>query len=52
MGQTIRASKPKPMARWTPRRLAELKAELDKLKQQVRIAEAAKPKTPPARLAR
>jgi hypothetical protein len=52
MGQKIRVSKRKPMVRWTTRHLAELRAELDNLKQQVRIAEAPKPKTPPARLAR
>jgi hypothetical protein len=52
MGQKVRASKRKPIVRWTPQRLSKLMADLDKLKQQVRVAEAANPKTSPASLAR
>ena len=49
MGQKLRLAKRKP---WTPRRLSKLVAELDKLKQQVRTAEATNSKTSPSRLAR
>jgi hypothetical protein len=35
-------SERKPMARWTPQRLSKLMADLDKLKQQVSVAEFAK----------
>jgi hypothetical protein len=52
MGQNLRVSKRKPLVRWTPQRLSKLVADLDKLKHQVRVAEAAKPKTSPASLAR
>jgi hypothetical protein len=45
MGQKLRVSKRKPLVRWTPERLVKLMADLDKLKQQVRAAEAANPKT-------
>jgi hypothetical protein len=40
MRQKVGASKRKPKPLWTPRRLAEIAAEIDKLKQQVRAAEA------------
>ena len=51
MGQNVRISKRKPMVRWTPRQLSELVRELDRLKQQVRIAETktSKRKVLPAR---
>jgi hypothetical protein len=52
MGRKLRVSKKKLMVRWTPQRLSKLVDELDKLKQQVRVAEAAIPKTSPPRLAR
>lgn len=52
MGQKARISKRKQLVRWTPRRLSELMAELDKLKRQVRAAEAARPKTSSTSLAR
>ena len=45
MGQKLRVSKRKPLVRWTPERLVKLMADLDMLKQQVRVAEAAYPKT-------
>ena len=45
MGQKLRVSKRKPLVRWTPERLLKLMADLDMLKQQVRVAEAAYPKT-------
>jgi hypothetical protein len=52
MGQKLRVSKRKPTLRWTPRRLSKLMADLDKLKRQVRMAEAAHPKTSSTSLAR
>ena len=53
MGQKVHVSKQKPIARWmTPQRLSKLMAELDKLKQQVSVAEVAKSKKSPARWAR
>ncbi len=45
MGQKVRVSKRKPKPLWTQQRLAELEAELDKLKQQVRVADTAKSRT-------
>jgi hypothetical protein len=52
MGQKPTVSKRKPTVRWTPQRLSKLMADLNKLKQQVRVAEAAHPKTSSASLAR
>jgi hypothetical protein len=52
MRQKVRASKRKPKPLWTPRRLAEVAAEVDKLKQQVRMAETAKSKASAQTLAR
>ena len=52
MGKKARVLKRKQMVRWTPRRLSELVAEQDRLKRQVRVAEAAIPTTTPPRLAR
>src|SRR5829696_7819113 len=45
MGQKVRVSKRKPKPLWTQQRLAELEAELDRLKQQVRVADNAKSRT-------
>jgi len=47
----IRAPKWKPKPLWTRRQLAELSGELEKLRKQVRAAEAARLKTVPERLA-
>jgi hypothetical protein len=53
MGQKVRLSKQKPIARWmSPQRLSKLMAELDKLKQQVSVAAVAKSKRSPARWSR
>ncbi|MEH2537079.1 hypothetical protein V1278_002600 [Bradyrhizobium sp. AZCC 1577] len=46
MEKKVRVSKRKPKQLWTPQRLAEVAAELDKLKQQVRVTESAKSRTP------
>jgi len=46
MGQKARVSKAKSVARRTPRSLSEQMAELNRLKEQVRVAEATlRPKT-------
>ena len=52
MVRKVRVPKWKPKRLWTPRQLAELSAEIEKLKQNVRAAEAARSRTVPQRLAR
>ena len=51
MVKKVRVPKWKPKRLWTPRQLAELSAEIEKLKN-VRAAEAARSRTVPQRLAR
>ena len=45
MVKKVRVPKWKPKRLWTPRQLAELSAEIEKLKQNVRAAEAARSRT-------
>ena len=48
----VRVPKWKPKRLWTPRQLADLSAEIEKLKQNLRVAEDARSKAVPERLAR
>jgi hypothetical protein len=52
MRQKIPASKRNSKRLWTPRRLAEVAAEVDKLKQQIRLAKTTKSKPSAQILAR